>query len=185
MYFIQNLRNVFRPKSKSVNIAWLGLDFAGKTTLIRRVTEGLFKQDTKRTLGLNIDEYEIDKRFKLICWDIGGQEVFREHLWETYIKDSAGIIFVVDSSTPERFPEVKQEFWRWVIENPDIKNIPILILANKQDLPQAQNSGDIANALDLNQLSSFSYSILPCSAATGSNLLEGLEWLKDRISERL
>ncbi len=184
MSFIQNLSKIFRPKSKSVNIAWLGLDFAGKTTLIKRVTEGIFQQNTKRTLGLNIDEYEIDKRFKFICWDIGGQEIFREHLWETYIKDSAGIIFVVDSSTPERFPEVKQELWRWVIENPDIKNIPILILANKQDLHQSRNAGEIATALNLQAIHS-SYSILPCSAATGSNLYEGLNWLKDRISERL
>ncbi|MHA2365972.1 MAG: ADP-ribosylation factor-like protein [Candidatus Hodarchaeales archaeon] len=184
MPLLDNLSKVLRKKKKNANVAWLGLDFAGKTTLIKYITEGVFNQETKRTLGLNIDEYETDG-IKLICWDIGGQEVFREHLWETYIKQSSGIIYVIDSSTPERFPEARHELWRWIVENPYVSKIPLLILANKQDLPQAKDSGKIATMLDLKQIDDFSYSILPCSAATGDNILDGLEWMKERILETL
>jgi len=187
MTFFDNLNKLLKRKQKTSNVAWLGLDFAGKTTLIKRITEGVFVKETTRTLGLNIDEYDSpNNRLKLVCWDIGGQEVFREHLWESYIKQSSGIIFVIDSSTPERFPEAKQELWRWVIENPTVKNIPILLLANKQDLPQAVDAGVIAKALDLHRIEgAISYSILPVSAATGQNIKDGLDWLEERLQERI
>ena len=128
MSFLKRLKTFMGKKSKqTVKVSWIGLDYAGKSTIIKRVTQGLFSDDTKRTLGLNVDEFE-SEGIKFVCWDIGGQTVFRDSLWESYISGSSGIIFVVDSSTPDRFPEAQKELWKYVIENNSVGDIPILIL---------------------------------------------------------
>ena len=99
MSFLKRLKTFMGKKSKqTVKVSWIGLDYAGKSTIIKRVTQGLFSDDTKRTLGLNVDEFE-SEGIKFVCWDIGGQTVFRDSLWESYISGSSGIIFVVDSAT--------------------------------------------------------------------------------------
>ena len=166
MSFLKRLKTFMGKKSKqTVKVSWIGLDNAGKSTIIKRVTQGLFSDDTKRTLGLNVDEFE-SEGIKFVCWDIGGNTVFRDSLWESYISGSSGIIFVVDSSAPDRFPEAQKELWKYVIENQQVGDIPILILANKQDLPEARSAGEVALALDLHKLTKHSYAIVPTSAAS-------------------
>lgn len=182
MSFLKRLTSFMKKSKKTVKVAWVGLDYAGKSTIIKRVTQGVFSDDTKRTLGLNVDEF-VSENIKFVCWDIGGQQVFRDSLWDAYIAGSTGIIFVVDSAAPERFAEARGELWKWVIENPKVGDIPILILANKQDLPEARSAGEVARALDLHKVIKHSYAIVPCSAASGFNLEDALEWLRQRITE--
>ena len=181
MSFLNALRTYLRKEKRLAKVVWLGLDFAGKTTLIRRVMTSEFKPNTRRTLGLNVDEFSLDQSLKMVCWDIGGQQVFRETLWVSYIDEASGIVFVVDSSDQNRFSEAKDELWRIILSNPKVKNIPILVLANKQDLPTAVNEGALAKALDLDKVVSASFAIMACSAATGQNIIEGMEWIQERI----
>jgi small GTP-binding protein len=182
MSFLASLRSYLRKEKRLAKVVWLGLDFAGKTTIIRRIVTSEFKTNTTRTLGLNVDEFSLDQSLKMVCWDIGGQQVFRETLWVSYIDEASGIVFVVDSSDENRFAEAKDELWRIVLANPKVKNIPILVLANKQDLPTSVNEGELAKALDLDKVVSSSFAIMACSAATGFNVLEGMTWLSDRIT---
>ena len=184
MSFFKRLKDAITKKKTTVKVAWVGLDYSGKSTIIKRITQGVFSDDTKRTLGLNVDEFASDN-IKFVCWDIGGQQVFRDSLWDAYIAGSSGIIYVVDSAAPERFEESRTELWKWVIENVKVGDIPILILANKQDLPEARSAGEVARALDLHKVVKHSYAIVPCSAASGFNLEDALEWLRQRITEML
>jgi len=184
MSFLKRLRSFVQKKSQTVKVSWVGLDYAGKSTIIKRVTQGVFSEDTKRTLGLNVDEFESDS-IKFVCWDIGGQTVFRDSLWDAYISGSSGIIFVVDSADPPRFDEARRELWRYVIDNEKVGEIPILILANKQDLPEARSAGEVARALDLHKVINHSYAIVPTSAASGFNVDDALEWLRQRITEKI
>ena len=89
----------------------------------------------------------------------------------------------MDSADPDRFEEAQRELWKYVIENHSIGDIPILILANKQDLPEAKSAGEVARALDLHKLTKHSYAIVPTSAQSGFNLEDALEWLRQRITE--
>ena len=57
-------------------------------------------------------------------------------LWRSYTRCTDGIIFVVDSAEEERLDEAKVELWR-TMKYQDNKDIPLLVLANKQDLPTA------------------------------------------------
>lgn len=119
-----NLPHPLKKRKIIAKLAWLGLDFAGKTTTIMKITRGVFNEQTKRTMGMNVSEFD-SQNAHFVCWDLGGQDVFREYLWQSYVNGSSGIVFVVDATASERFSEAKQELWRWVIENPFIKNVPI------------------------------------------------------------
>lgn len=162
----------------------MGLNYAGKTTIISRLIKGVFDDSTKRTLGVNVNELELHGT-KFVFWDIGGQDVFRDTLWLPYIAGSAGIIYVIDSSDQERFNEAKEELWKYVIDNHTVADIPILILANKQDLTTSKSAGEVARALDLHKVARHSYAIMPTSAQSGLKLDEALEWLHSRITERM
>ena len=184
MSFLQRLRNLVARERMVVKVAWLGLDHAGKTTIIRRVTSGVFDDSTVRTLGMNVDEFEVEG-VKFVCWDIGGQVTFREALWKSYMAGSMGVIYVVDSADEVRFNEARRELWTYVINNNEVGDIPILVLANKQDLPEAKSAGQVAMNLDLHKVVKHSYAIVPTSAKSGFNIEEALEWLRQRISEKV
>lgn len=184
MSFIAKLRAKLAKEKLSVKISWLGLDHAGKTTIVKRITSGVFDDSTFRTLGMNVDEFTSGK-VKFISWDIGGQEAFRESLWESYMAGSMGIVYVIDSTDRDRFIEAHTELWKYVLDNDRVKNIPILVLANKQDLQDAASAGEVARALSLHKVTTHSYAIVPTSAKTGFNIEEGLEWLRQRVTEKL
>jgi len=67
------------------------------------------------------------------CLKVGGQENIRR-LWRHYYQGTEGLIFVVDSNDPERIEEAREEL-RGILEFPDMSNVPVVIIANKQDLP--------------------------------------------------
>ena len=163
----------------------MGLDRAGKTSLIRRITEGEFNTNITRTMGMNVDKIRVesDKNLELVSWDVGGQIHFRNTLWSSYMQNTSAIIFVVDSSNEERFDEAREEIWKYILgeDGQQFDDIPLLVLANKQDLSTAVNPGVLANALDLHKIKRASFMIMPVSALTGFNVIEALDWLADRI----
>jgi small GTP-binding protein len=187
--FLARLARARAKNKQIVKVAWLGLDFAGKTTIIKRVSQGVFSDGTKRTLGMNVEEFTVAsgkaQGVKFVCWDIGGQITFRQALWNSYMAGSTGIVYVVDSADSSRFSEARDELWNYVMNNEDVKSIPILILANKQDIPTSKNAGEIARSLDLHKVIYHSYAIFPTSAKTAFNLEEALEWLRQRILENV
>ena len=84
---------------KNAKISVLGLDRAGKTTMLQRLKTGRWIPDTTPTIGMNAETIQIgDVTFS--AWDLGGQLQFRKALWEMYTKNSAGLIYVVDVSDP-------------------------------------------------------------------------------------
>ena len=164
-----------------IKINWLGLDNAGKTTIIKRITMGDFFGYTRPTVGLDVQEYILGNT-RYITWDLSGQRGLRERLWSSYLRGCRGIVWVVDSADPDRFPEVREELWKYVFKNPDIKNVPLLIFGNKQDLKEAVQVKKIYSQLQLERMERNSnFILLPTSAKTGKNLEKGLDWLRDQI----
>ena len=72
-------------------------------------------------------------RSRLNFWDLGGQEELQA-LWDKYFAECHAIIYTVDSNDRERVQESKKSF-DIVIKNENLKGVPLLLLANKQDLP--------------------------------------------------
>jgi signal recognition particle receptor subunit beta len=88
---------------------------------------------------------------------------------------------VVDSNDVTRLKEAKDELWK-VLESPELSNAILLVFANKQDLPNALSSGEVSNALELNQIASHPWHVQPATATDGSGLEEGFDWLADKIA---
>ncbi|KAJ8682764.1 hypothetical protein QAD02_018556 [Eretmocerus hayati] len=175
------------PTGSPMHVAMLGLDSAGKTTALYRLR---FDQyiNTVPTIGFNCERIRGSigkaKGVNFLVWDVGGQEKLRP-LWKSYTRCTDGIIFVVDSCDTERLEEAKMELTR-TARSPDNAGVPILILANKQDLPGAKEVEELEKQLGVLELCSGSSSVKvqPACAITGEGLHEGLDTLYQLILKR-
>ena len=102
-------------------------------------------------------------------------------LWRTYSKGAEAIVFVIDSSDRESMEEAKMELTQ-VTKYPEMSRLPILILANKQDLPGAIDVTDLYKLLNLKDLSTLRLCRIICTCAiTGDGLDEALECIYQMI----
>lgn len=98
-------------------------------------------------------------------------------LWRHYYVGSQGLIFVVDSSDYERIDEARHELNK-ILNAPEMRQVTLLVLCNKQDIPESMSPSYIQNALNLTKRP-WPYAIVPCSALNGVGLIEGLTWLSN------
>ena len=116
-------------------------------------------------------------------WDVGGQDKLRP-LWRSYTRCTDGIIFVVDSTKMDRFEEAKLELLKICKTTHKQTSIPVLILANKQDLPVAVDAKKLENSLGLKELGpSVLWHLQPTCAVTGEGLDDFLEKLDEATEE--
>jgi small GTP-binding protein len=95
-----------KKNDKEAKILVLGLDNAGKTTLLKLLSSEN-PDKTEPTQGFNVKTLVRDS-FKLNVWDIGGQKEIRKY-WENYFDNCDGLVFVVDSSDDYRVAECNNE----------------------------------------------------------------------------
>ena len=167
---------------KFLKISWLGLERVGKTTLTNYVASGNFIQNSQPTFGFSIMQFEVGI-YAIQSWDFGGQDSFRQALWDQYLEGSKGIVYVIDSTQQDRFPVAKKELWNKILNNKKFQRVPILLLANKQDLDGAANVKQIIETFEINLIEEHSYAIFPTSAKNGLNVQEGMIWLTNEISK--
>ena len=163
---------------KEARILILGLDNAGKTTILYRLHCGEVIQ-TIPTIGFNLETVTY-KNIKFNVWDLGGQTSIRPY-WRCYYPNTQAVIFVVDSCDAERLETSKQEF-QAILSEEELQKAVILVYANKQDLPGALSESDVAEGLGLPQIKNRTWSIYRTSATKGEGLFEGLEWLSNVLS---
>lgn len=60
--------------------------------------------------------------------------------------------------------------------------MPLLLLANKQDLPNAVSEKDISEMLGLAKIKDRDWAIFRCSAKTGIGLNESLDWVVEKLT---
>eukprot|EP01116_Phalansterium_solitarium_P003192 TRINITY_DN1387_c0_g2_i1.p1 TRINITY_DN1387_c0_g2~~TRINITY_DN1387_c0_g2_i1.p1 ORF type:complete len:236 (+),score=32.85 TRINITY_DN1387_c0_g2_i1:57-764(+) len=167
---------------KDVRILMMGLDAAGKTTTLYKLKLGEVVTAIP-TIGYNVETIEY-KNVNLTTWDVGGRTKLRA-LWRHYMQNTSGVIFMVDSNDRERMPEATKEL-RHLIEEPLLRDIPVLVIANKQDLPDAMSISEIADQLDLyDSLAGRRWHIQAACATAGDGLYDGLDWLSDAIAGHL
>uniref|UniRef100_A0A8B9XSW6 ADP-ribosylation factor-related protein 1 n=1 Tax=Bos mutus grunniens TaxID=30521 RepID=A0A8B9XSW6_BOSMU len=128
----------------------LGLDNAGKTTFLEQSKtrfnknyKGMSLSKITTTVGLNIGTVDVGKA-RLMFWDLGGQEELQS-LWDKYYAECHGVIYVIDSTDEERLSESKQAFEKMVTSEA-LDGVPILVLANKQDVETCLSIPDIKTA---------------------------------------
>ncbi|KAL8648480.1 MAG: hypothetical protein Q9210_004965 [Variospora velana] len=116
---------------KEMRILMVGLDAAGKTTILYKLKLGEIVT-TIPTIGFNVETVEY-KNIQFTVWDVGGQDKIRP-LWRHYFQNTQGIIFVVDSNDRDRVVEAREELQRMLNED-ELRDALLLVFANKQDLP--------------------------------------------------
>uniref|UniRef100_A0A1A7XUT9 ADP-ribosylation factor-like 9 n=2 Tax=Iconisemion striatum TaxID=60296 RepID=A0A1A7XUT9_9TELE len=134
-------------KSEGTQVLVLGLDGAGKTSLLHCFSSGVLEQDVEPTHGSNAVSVSRDN-LHIEFLEIGGKEDLRPH-WQRYMSKALLLVFVVDSSNSQLFPVVKKHLHELLAPCP---TLPVMILANKQDLPGSCSITDLHEALSLSEV---------------------------------
>lgn len=155
----------------------LGLDGAGKTTILYRLQVGEVVT-TIPTIGFNV-ETVVYKNLKFQVWDLGGQTSIRPY-WRCYYSNTDAIIYVVDSMDRDRVGISKQELVS-MLEEEELSSAVLLILANKQDIPGCMTISEVAGSLGLAAIRNRRYQIFKTSALKGEGLNEAMDWLTNTL----
>ncbi|XP_035521273.1 ADP-ribosylation factor 4 [Dicentrarchus labrax] len=164
---------------KQMRILMVGLDAAGKTTILYKLKLGEIVT-TIPTIGFNVETVEY-KNISFTVWDVGGQDKIRP-LWRHYFQNTQGLIFVVDSNDRERVAESSEELSKMLMED-ELKDAVLLVFANKQDLPNALSVSELTDKLGLHALRNKTWHIQSTCATQGTGLYEGLDWLSKELSK--
>lgn len=165
----------------------LGLDNAGKTTFLE-AAKTKFKKNYKpmhhskitTTVGLNIGQIDVSG-IRMNFWDLGGQKEL-QCLWDKYYAESHGVIYIIDSSDREHIPASKETFDR-VISSESLAGVPLLVLANKQDVAECMGVREVKPVFNRNAhlIGRRDCMVMPVSALTGDGVEEGIRWLAECV----
>ena len=175
-FIFSKILDFFSRSRNNFKIIILGIQNAGKTTILYRLSIGQLVKTTP-TIGSNVEEISYNN-VKLQAWDLGGQESTRS-IWDVYFINTDAIIYVIDTHD-ETYDDSKTQFYK-LLKNEALKNAIILIYANKQDLPGAKSVGEIIQIYELDTIKDHIWHIQPCSAQTGEGLITGMKWLSDQL----
>jgi small GTP-binding protein len=176
---MSHLKTAIRAIGSPINLVFCGLDYAGKTAMYIRLKTGKFVSDLKPTLSSTMDSISLedDELVTATIIDLGGQKALRD-LWESYIKKSDAIIYVIDAYDSSRFEESRKEFQERIL--PLSADLPCIVVCNKFDLIKAEFEGKntseliteiidkIQKALEIPNANN--YAILVASQKTGYGL---------------
>merc|ERR1712187_924942 len=120
------------------------------------------------------------KNINFTVWDIGGQDKIRK-LWKYYYQGTQGLIFVVDSNDRDRIEDACEELAKMLMED-EMRDAVLLVLANKQDLPNSLTAAEVTEKLGLHSMRNRQWFIQSACATSGDGLYEGLDWLSKTLS---
>ncbi|KIR25079.1 ADP-ribosylation factor-like 2 [Cryptococcus deuterogattii 99/473] len=170
-----------KAKSKEMRVLFLGLDNAGKTTILKKLNNES-TSDISPTLGFNIKSL-IRDGYTLNIWDVGGQRTLRPY-WTNYFESTDAVVWVVDSSDRMRMNDCRNEL-KELLHEERLAGATLLVFANKQDLAGSMPLEEIRDTLELQSIISHRWIVYPCSAFTGENLNDGMNWLVKEVAKRL
>jgi len=166
------LRSLFFKEEMELTL--VGLQNSGKTTLVNVIASGQFSEDMIPTVGFNMRKVT-KGNVTMKLWDIGGQPRFRS-MWERYCRGVNAIVFVIDAADHDKLEAAKSEL-KNLLEKPQLANIPVLVLGNKNDLSEALTVDQLIEVLNLQAISNREVSCYSISAKNQVNIDITLQWL--------
>jgi ADP-ribosylation factor-like protein 1 len=164
---------------KQVRVLILGLDNAGKTTILHKLHNPNQVMRTMPTIGFNMETIEV-KNLSFQVWDLGGQTNIRPY-WRCYYANTNAIIYVVDSADRERMDLARKELMA-MFEEDELKETILLVMANKQDQKNAMSEAEVSKALALHTIRDRAWHIVKTCALKNEGLEIGLDWVFDTIT---
>lgn len=140
--------------------------------------QGLDPSKILPTVGLNIGQVQVGN-VKLIFWDLGGQVGLRS-IWEKYFEEAHAVVFVVDSADHERLC-VSRDIMEGILSNRDLKNAPVMIVANKQDKEGSSSAMKVAEALGVDRYHHQQCTTVPACSYNGEGIGDIIHWLVNAI----
>lgn len=203
MWFVDWLRDLISSflsglglLNKDATIILIGLDNAGKSTLLHKLAKGAFGSfpPTERP---GADEFQVqptqviksrtntnisNEKFQVggvsfKAWDLGGHEAVR-HVWDDFLPTTDAVVFVVDSADRSRLAEVETELSALAVES-SLFAVPIAVLFNKEDLPFSMATSELEVALKWTSLCQRDGPIkhFRTSVISGAGYTEALQWV--------
>jgi len=173
-------------RQRDLRILMAGLGSAGKTSILRRLKLGPVV-DASPIAGIQVEmitcRRHLTSSLSFTALSVGGVDSPTSPLVEHYAPLVNALIFVVDSNDREHVRHAKVAL-ECMLERAEFRDLPLLVLANKQDLPSAMTVPEVAKRLGLNSLWRKRWLIQGTSAKSGEGLQEGLDWFtreQDRI----
>ncbi|CAF0758183.1 unnamed protein product [Brachionus calyciflorus] len=167
-------------KPKPVKVLIGGFDAAGKTTILYCM-KSITPIIPIPTIGFNVETFKY-KNFELIAWDVGGRDKGRA-LIRHYFPHTEIFIYVIDSNDHERMAESGNELLRMLNEN-DLKDCMILVIANKQDLKNALSVEEVKKRIEFDKITQTSKNIFGISAITGDGLNVAFDWIINNYNNK-
>ncbi|KAI8827426.1 ADP-ribosylation factor-like protein 8B [Chytriomyces hyalinus] len=177
--FLNWLRSIFFKQEMELTL--VGLQNSGKTTLVNVIANGEFTEDMIPTVGFNMRK--VTKGAVVMkLWDLGGQARFRA-MWERYCRGVNAIVFVLDSADHAKIPAARTEL-HTLLDKPQLVNIPILVLGNKNDLPGALTVEAVIEQMGLKSITNREVSCYSISAKNSVNIDLTLQWLTKHATSK-
>ena len=182
----KKLKKGFGRRLRQRRIVLVGLDGAGKTTIMRQLTRKPGEPvapitDTRPTIGFNsgTTHYRVgEQEVELSVFDVGGQARLRE-LWPQYCHGTDGLVVVVDSSDHERAAELHKALRTLMTQEPKLLPTALLVLANKQDQPNALTPPELIPLLCLDTFTepTMNWHVEGTVGIDGTGLEQAFDWL--------
>lgn len=175
---LEKFKWILESFHRETSVLVLGLDNAGKTATLYALHLGEPMPYTVPTIGFNVESVKVG-RLDIKMWDLGGQTKFRA-MWPHYFEQADGVAFIVDSADTDRLDVVKNELHA-LVGHKELVGKPFLVLANKQDLPNAMSKETITEHLEMNAIKSSEWHVIECSALKNERARIGFEWLANQL----
>eukprot|EP00667_Euglena_gracilis_P016726 EG_transcript_17530 len=169
-----------KPELYKITLAVFGLDAAGKSTLISAVA-GQADPNLPPTVGFSPSHFQSDN-WDLMLFDLGGGAKFRS-IWKEYYSELHGVIFVIDSADSTRFSEARDAL-TGILNDSRAAGKPLLVFANKQDMPTAKTAAEVEAALSVQTIEK--HHVFGCSAIADpvdENIEKGMEWILEEVTK--
>ncbi|KIM54476.1 hypothetical protein SCLCIDRAFT_1221972 [Scleroderma citrinum Foug A] len=163
--------------AKAAELAVVGLQASGKTSFVNVIGSGQWSEDVVPTVAFNFRKVR-KGAVTLKIWDVAGQPKFRS-MWERYCHGMDAIIFVVDSADRDKFDTARFELHQ-LLAQPGLAGVPLLVLGNKNDIPDHASVKDLIHDLELDKIQDRPVSCYSCSMKSRHNLDIILRWLIER-----
>lgn len=170
--FVEWLRSLFFKREMELSL--IGLNRAGKSTLVEVLASGNFKEDFVPTVGFNMRK--ITKGSVTIkLWDVAGQPRF-QRLWERYCRGVQCIVYVVDAADHDSI-EQTTKLLHDLMQRPNMQEVPLLVLGNKNDLPHALGTTELRDRMRLQEIRGVEVCVYSISCKNHNNIDLVLDWL--------
>lgn len=136
-------------EGKEGTLLLLGLDNAGKTTLLHRLRTGDIRSFPPTDRPHHTEKFSAHG-ITFRAWDLGGHEAVR-HLWEDYVCECSAVLFLLDASDSARLEEAGFELDALIGEK-IVTDVPVAVLCNKCDLEEALPSKEICDRINYEDL---------------------------------